>query len=85
MNDWLLRNIELIDNYHPQLFWFDWWIEQAAMEPYRKSFASYYYNKGIEWNKEVVINYKHESFPDKAAILTSSGQTHRYPGAALAD
>jgi len=69
MNDWLLRNIELIDNYHPQLFWFDWWIEQAAMEPYRKSFASYYYNKGIEWNKEVVINYKHESFPDKAAIL----------------
>ncbi|MEP7321678.1 MAG: alpha-L-fucosidase [Saprospiraceae bacterium] len=69
MNDWLMRNIELVNNYQPQLFWFDWWIEQAAMEPYRKSFASYYYNKGLEWNKGVVINYKNESFPGNSAVL----------------
>ncbi len=69
MNDWLLRNIELINNYQPQLFWFDWWIEQAALEPYRKSLASYYYNKGLEWNKGVVINYKNESFPGHSAVL----------------
>ena len=61
MNDWLMRNIELIDNYHPQLFWFDWWIEQPCMDPYLRSFASYYYNKGKEWNKGVVINYKYIS------------------------
>lgn len=69
MNDWLLRCTELVDKYKPQLFWFDWWIEQPALDPYRKSFASYYYNKGIEWNKEVVINYKYKSFPDKTAVL----------------
>ncbi|MDE3247225.1 MAG: alpha-L-fucosidase [Bacteroidota bacterium] len=69
MNDWLMRNIELVDKYQPQLFWFDWWIENPAMAPYRKSFASYYYNKSLEWKKGVVINYKHESFPDKAAVL----------------
>lgn len=68
MNDWLLRCTELIDKYHPQLFWFDWWIEQPAMDPYRKNFASYYYNKGLEWNKGVVINYKNESFPKEAAV-----------------
>jgi len=68
MNDWLMRNIELTENYQPQLFWFDWWIEQSALEPYRKSFASYYYNKGVEWNKGVVINYKNEAFPEKAAV-----------------
>ena len=39
------------------------------MEPYRKSFASFYYNKAIEWNKEVVINFKHESFPGNTAVL----------------
>ncbi len=69
MNDWLLRNTELINNYQPQLFWFDWWIEQPAMDPYRKSFAAYYYNKGIEWNKGVVVNYKNVSYPDEAAVL----------------
>ena len=69
MNDWLLRCVELVDKYKPQLFWFDWWIEQSAMEPYRKSFSSYYYNKGIEWNKGVAINFKNSSYPDGTAVL----------------
>jgi alpha-L-fucosidase len=69
MNDWLLRNTELVNNYHPQLFWFDWWIEQPAMDPYRKSFASFYYNKGLEWNKGVVLNYKNNAYPDGTAVL----------------
>ncbi|MFN8254489.1 MAG: alpha-L-fucosidase [Bacteroidales bacterium] len=68
MNDWLLRCTELVNNYQPQLFWFDWWIEQPALEPYKKSFASNYYNKGLEWSKGVVINYKNESFPDGIAV-----------------
>ncbi|MEO7766378.1 MAG: alpha-L-fucosidase, partial [Ferruginibacter sp.] len=69
MNDWLLRNTELVNNYQPQLFWFDWWIEQPAMDPYRKSFASFYYNKGLEWNKGVVVNYKNIAYPDGTAVL----------------
>ncbi len=69
MNDWLLRCTELVNNYQPQLFWFDWWIEQPAMDPYRKSFAAYYYNKGLEWNKGVVINYKNAAYPDGIAVL----------------
>ena len=69
MNDWLLRCNELVNKYQPQLFWFDWWIEQPAMDPYRKSFASFYYNKGLEWNKGVVLNYKNISFPEEAAVL----------------
>lgn len=69
MNDWLLRCTELVNKYKPQLFWFDWWIEQPAMDPYRKSFASYYYNKGLEWNKGVVINYKNLAYPEGTAVL----------------
>ncbi len=69
MNDWLLRDVELVDKYHPDLVWFDWWIAQKEMEPYRKSFAAFYYNKATEWNKEVVINYKHDAYPDSAAVL----------------
>ncbi len=70
MNDWLLRCTELVNNYQPQLFWFDWWIQQPALEPYRKSFAAFYYNKGLQWNKDVVINYKYDrSFPQGVAVL----------------
>lgn len=83
MNDWLLRCTELVDKYHPQLFWFDWWIEQPAMAPYRKSFAAYYYNKGLEWNKGVVINYKNDSYPADAAVYDiergSSKATKEHP------
>lgn len=69
MNDWLLRSAELVMKYKPQVFWFDWWIEQPSMEPYRKSFAAFYYNQGLQWKKGVVLNYKNKSFPDHAAVL----------------
>lgn len=69
LEDWLARCKELVDKYQPQVFWFDWWIEQPVFEPYRQQFAAYYYNRGLEWNKGVVINYKNASFPDKAAVL----------------
>jgi len=69
MNDWLMRDMELVNNYQPQLVWFDWWIEQPALTPYRKSFAAFYYNKGQDWKKEVVINYKNVSYPDGVAVL----------------
>ncbi|MBL0745424.1 alpha-L-fucosidase [Chryseolinea lacunae] len=83
MNDWLLRNVELVDKYNPQLFWFDWWIEQPAMDPYRKSFAAYYYNKGNAWNKGVVINYKNNAYPEGTAVYDiergSSKATRKFP------
>ena len=69
MNDWLLRTTELVEKYQPQLVWFDWWIEQPELEPYRKSFAAYYYNKGLEWKKGVVINYKLDSYPKDVAVF----------------
>lgn len=69
LNDWLLRNAELVDKYQPQIFWFDWWIGNKGFEPYLKSFASYYYNQAIHWGKSVVINYKDSSFSENAAVL----------------
>jgi alpha-L-fucosidase len=83
MNDWLLRNCELVDKYKPQLFWFDWYIERSCMEPYRKTFATYYYNRGLEWNQGVVLNFKNRAFPDQAAVYDiergSSRATRKFP------
>lgn len=72
LEDWLLRACEQVDKYHPQVVWFDWWIAQPAVQPYLKTFSSYYYNRGAEWGKRVAINYKKfggESFPDTAGVL----------------
>jgi alpha-L-fucosidase len=69
LEDWFSRCRELVDKYQPQLFWFDWWIEQPVFQPYLQQFASYYYNQGLRWNKGVAINYKNKSFPDGAAVL----------------
>ena len=69
LEDWLARCSEIVDKYQPQLFWFDWWIEQTVFQPYLQRFAAHYYNRGLEWGKGVAINYKYKSFAEKSAIL----------------
>lgn len=69
LEDWLARCQELVDRYQPQLVWFDWWIEQPAFEPYLRRFAAHYYNQGQAWGKGVAINYKHDAFPEGAAVF----------------
>jgi len=69
LNDWLARTTEIVDKYQPELVWFDWWIEQPVFQSYLQKFAAFYYNRGAEWKRGVAINYKHKSFPDRAAVL----------------
>lgn len=69
LGNWLARACEIVDKYRPQVFWFDWWIEQPAFEPYLRAFAAYYYNRAAEWNVGVVINYKHAAFREGTAVL----------------
>ena len=69
MEDWLARCCELVDKYQPQVFWFDWWIEQVVFEPYLQRFAAYYYNRGEEWGKGVAINHKYDSYPEGTAVF----------------
>ena len=72
LDDWLLRSCEIVDKYHPQVMYFDWWICQPVFQPYLKTFAAYYYNRGIEWKQQVAINFKEwegESFPPGAGVF----------------
>ena len=65
--DWWAKLKEYIDVYQPDLIWFDWWLENMNEET-RLKFLAYYYNKGLEWNKEVVVSYKESTFPETVAI-----------------
>jgi len=69
IDDWMARNIELIDKYQPQLFWFDWWIQHKAWEPALQQFAAYYYNRAAQWGKGVAVNYKYEAFAQGSAVF----------------
>ena len=68
LEDWLLRTVEIIDKYRPEILWFDWWIETPAFEPYLRKLAAYYYNSADAWGREVVIAYKWEAFADGSAV-----------------
>lgn len=65
--DWWAKMKEYIDVYQPDLIWFDWWLENMTEES-RLEFLAYYYNKGIEWDKEVVVSYKEATFPETVAV-----------------
>jgi alpha-L-fucosidase len=69
LDDWLARICELVDQYQPQLVYFDWWIEQIVFQPYLQKFAAYYYNRGAERKQEVAINYKNDALPAGAAVF----------------
>ncbi|NLR93336.1 alpha-L-fucosidase [Flammeovirga agarivorans] len=66
-DEWWAKLKEYIDDYQPDIIWFDWWLENMD-EKYRQKFLSYYYNKGKEWNKEVVVMFKETTFPEPTAI-----------------
>ncbi len=69
LDNWLARISEIVDKYHPEIVWFDWWIEQPVFQPYLQKFGAFYYNRAAEWKSAVAINYKNKAFPESAAVL----------------
>lgn len=69
LEDWLLRTCEIIDNYQPELLYFDWWIQHRSFKKYLKILSAFYYNRGVEWNKEVGICYKHDAMMFGSGIV----------------
>jgi alpha-L-fucosidase len=69
MRDWLGRTTEIIDKYHPQILYLDWWAGQPAFRPYLKKLAAYYYDRAAQWGTTVVLTYKDQDYPPGAALL----------------
>ena len=63
LEDWMIRTCELIDRCRPRLIYFDWWIQNLAFKPWLKKIAAYYYNRAVQWDAEVTVNFKREAFP----------------------
>jgi alpha-L-fucosidase len=69
-DDWLARGAELVEKYHPDIVYFDWWIGQASIRPNLTRFAAFYYNRSLKYGDHVgVINYKDYAMQEHSAVL----------------
>jgi alpha-L-fucosidase len=69
-DDWLARGAELVEKYHPDLIYFDWWIGQASIRPNLARLAAFYYNRSLKYGDHVgVINYKDYAMQEHAGVL----------------
>jgi len=69
-DDWLARGAELVEKYHPDIVYFDWWIGQASIRQNLTKFAAFYYNSSLKYGDHVgVINYKDYAMQEHAAVL----------------
>lgn len=59
---WFGKLKEVIDNYQPDIIWFDSWLDQIP-ETYRQKFCAYYLNEAEKLGKEVVIVRKQDDLP----------------------
>ena len=74
--DWVARNAEIVQKYHPELIFFDWWIGQPSVRPYLAEFAAYYYNESSKRGPVGIINYKLVDMQKNSAVLDiERGQT----------
>jgi alpha-L-fucosidase len=67
--DWLARNAEIVQKYHPELIFFDWWIGQPLIRPYLAEFAAYYYNESAKRGQVGIINYKLVDMEKHSGVL----------------
>ena len=69
LEDWLARTSEIVDKYHPEFIYIDWWDGQPAFQPYLQKLAAYFYNISKTHGEQPVLTYKIEAMPANTATL----------------
>ena len=69
VNDWYLRTLELAVKYKPDIFWFDFFLDQPELHDARYLFAADYFNLSTDWKKEVVLQYKYDIYDPSIGVL----------------
>jgi|SRR5581483_7617363 len=68
LDRWQGKIIEVIDNYDPDLIWFDFGLE-LVQETYKKNVLAYYYNKAAQRGKEIAVTYKKRNLVPMVGVL----------------
>jgi alpha-L-fucosidase len=69
-HDWLARAAEIVEKYHPEVMYFDWFDGQPSVRGDLTRFAAFYYNTIQSDGKPAgVINYKDYAMQQNSAVL----------------
>ncbi len=68
LNAWRGKADELIENYEPDLIWFDFGLGFIPEED-RRELLAYYYNKESVWGKNVAVTYKGHDLATGTALI----------------
>ncbi|MBT3296832.1 MAG: hypothetical protein HN919_07125 [Verrucomicrobia bacterium] len=65
---WRDQLYEVIDQYSPDLLWFDFGLELIRSD-YKKAFLAYYYNQALQKDQDVAVTFKNRDLPPGAGIF----------------
>ncbi len=65
---WLAQVNEVVDQYSPDIIWFDSWLNMLP-EIYRQKMAAHYFNHAEKTGQEVVTVHKHNDMPLALSVL----------------
>lgn len=68
VDTWKTKIFEVVDTYEPDMLWFDSRLFLLP-EKDRQEMVAHYYNKALEWNKDVVLTYKNQDLAEGAGVL----------------
>lgn len=77
---WLAQVNEVVDNYSPDIIWFDSWMNMLP-KSYRQEMAAHYFNHANETKQEVVTVHKHNDMPMSYSVLDfeQGGRREQHP------
>lgn len=68
LDKWLYKIQEVVDNYRPDLLWFDHGLK-FIQEHYKQEFLANYYNMALEWGNEVAVIYKWQDLAVGSGVI----------------
>jgi len=65
---WLNKCNEVAEKYHPDIMYFDAWLDDIP-EDYIKKYLAHYFNEAAENGQQVAVTYKGEDLPKEVGML----------------
>ncbi len=62
LEGWVAQNEELIDQYQPDILWFDNGVNSRTFDAIKLKVAAYYYNRAATWGKPVSLETKDSAY-----------------------
>lgn len=65
---WLSQVNEVVDEYAPDMIWFDSWLDEIP-EDYLQKMVAHHFNTAVSRGQQPIVNYKQEDLPANVGIL----------------